>query len=170
MAIGYAAYPFVHEPWEAYAAALVAGVGNGIFWTSQSTLLTGLTPHDRRHAAFAVQRVTRNLGIGLGGLAGGLIATTANPTSFTVLFLIDAVTFLAFIFALYFVPEPVAVDEPSPEPVGYREVFRHGVFVAFVAPERRLRRGRLRAARAASRVRQERGRGDRDRRSGSSSS
>ncbi len=133
MAIGFTAYPFVDEPWEAYAAALTAGIGNGIFWTSQSTLLTGLTPPDRRHSAFAVQRVTRNLGIGLGGLAGGLIATTANPTSFTVLFLVDAVTFLAFIFALWFIQEPVAVHEPSPEPVGYRDVLRHGVFVAFVA-------------------------------------
>ncbi len=133
MAAGFATYPFVHEPWQAYAAALVAGVGNGVFWTSQSTLLTGLTPPERRHSAFAVQRVTRNLGIGIGGLAGGLIATTANPTSFTVLFLIDAVTFLAFVFALYFVAEPVAVHEPAPEKAGYREVLRHGVFVAFVA-------------------------------------
>ena len=66
-------------------------------------------------------------------LAGGLIATTANPTSFTVLFLIDAVTFLAFVFALYFVPEPVALHEPTAENAGYREVLRHGVFVAFVA-------------------------------------
>jgi MFS family permease len=133
MAAGFAAYPFVHEPWQAYAAALVAGVGNGIFWTSQSTLLMGLTPPNRRHSAFAVQRVTRNLGIGLGGLAGGLIATTANPTSFTVIFLVDALTFLAFVFALWFVEEPVPVHEPAPERAGYREVLRHGVFVAFVA-------------------------------------
>ncbi len=132
MAVGFAAYPFVHEPWQAYAAALVAGIGNGVFWTSQSTLLTGLTPPDRRHSAFAVQRVTRNLGIGIGGLAGGLIATTTNPTSFTVLFLIDAVTFLAFVAVLYFVPEPVQLRERSTETAGYRDVMRHGVFVAFV--------------------------------------
>ena len=84
------------------------GSGTAIFWPSQSTLLAGLTPHARRHAAFAVQRVTRNLGIGLGGVAGGLIATTSDPTSFTVLFLVDAVTFLAFVAAIAFVPEPRA--------------------------------------------------------------
>jgi MFS family permease len=133
MAVGYGSYALVHEPWQAYAASLVAGVGNGAFWTSQSTLLAGLTPPERRHSAFAVQRVTRNLGIGLGGLVGGLIATTADPTSFTVLFLVDAATFLAFLVALAFVPEPVALAEPAPETAGYLDVLRHRVFIAFVA-------------------------------------
>ena len=31
MAVGYGAYPLVREPWHAFAAALVAGVGNGFF-------------------------------------------------------------------------------------------------------------------------------------------
>ncbi|MBW3593211.1 MAG: MFS transporter, partial [Actinobacteria bacterium] len=42
MAIGYAAFPLVREPWHAFAASVVAGVGNGGFWPSQSTLLAGL--------------------------------------------------------------------------------------------------------------------------------
>jgi MFS family permease len=51
----------------------VAGVGNAAFWPSQSALLAGLTPQARRHGAYALQRVTRNLGIGLGGVVGGLV-------------------------------------------------------------------------------------------------
>ena len=47
-----------------------------------------------------------NLGIGLGGVVGGLIATTADPHSFTVLYLLDAATFLAFVVVLGFVREP----------------------------------------------------------------
>ncbi len=135
MAVGYGAYPLVREPWHAFAAALVAGVGNGFFWPSQSTLLAILTPRSRRHAAFALQRVSRNLGIGLGGLAGGLIATTSDPTSFTVLFLVDAVTFFGFVGALAFVPEPTlpALAEHAPDAVGYLDVLRHRVFVGFVA-------------------------------------
>lgn len=135
MAVGYAAYSLVTEPWHAFAASLVAGVGTGIFWPSQSTLLAGLTPVARRHAAFAMQRVSRNLGIGLGGLTGGLIATTADPESFTVLFLVDAATFLGFVAALPFVPEPRGTLSPEEleAPGGYREVLRHGVFVSFVA-------------------------------------
>lgn len=58
--------------------------------------------------------MTRNLGIGLGGVAGGLIATTSDPSSFTVLFLVDAATFLAFVVALTFVPEPAVEREERP--------------------------------------------------------
>lgn len=134
MAIGYGAFPLVREPWHAFAASLVAGAGNGGFWPSQSTLLTGLAARSRRHAAFAVQRMTRNLGIGLGGVAGGLIATTSDPSSFTVLFLVDAATFLAFVVALAFVPEPAIEREERPAGPGtYVDVLRHRVFVAFVA-------------------------------------
>ena len=134
MAIGVALYPLVREPWHAFAASLVGGIGNGFFWPSQSTLLAGLTARVRRHAAFALQRVSRNLGIGLGGFAGGLIATTSNPTTFTVLFLVDAATFFAFVGALFFVPEPMRGrdEDVLPDPAGYLDVLRHRVFVGFV--------------------------------------
>jgi MFS family permease len=111
LAIGFGSFPLIHEPWHAFLAAMIAGLGNAGFWPSQSALLAGLTPPARRHGAYALQRVSRNLGIGLGGVVGGLIATTANPTSFTVLFLLDAATFLVFVAALAFVPEPVLPKE-----------------------------------------------------------
>ena len=111
----------------------MAGVGNAGFWPSQSALLAGLTPQHRRHAAFALQRVSRNLGIGLGGVAGGLIATTGNPTSFTVLFLLDAATFLVFVGMLAFVPEPVHADERAAlAPGRYADVIRDHVFRGIV--------------------------------------
>jgi MFS family permease len=132
MAIGYGALPWVREPWHAYALSLVAGAGNGLFWPSQSTLLVGLAPRERRHSAYAVQRMTRNLGIGLGGLAGGLIATTSNPTSFTVLFLADAGTFLVFVAVLGLVQEPRLQLGDAHEPGRYLEVLRHRVFVQIV--------------------------------------
>ena len=91
-AVGFGSYAFVEHPWQGFLASAIAGIGNGGFWPSQSSLVAGLTPVEQRHQAFAMQRVMMNLGIGLGGLAGGLIATTANPTTFQVLFLGDAAT------------------------------------------------------------------------------
>jgi MFS family permease len=133
LAVGYGSYPLITEPWHAFLASAVAGVGNAGFWPSQSALLAGLTPHARRHAAFALQRVTRNLGIGLGGVAGGLIATTANPTSFTVLFVLDAATFLVFVAMLTLVPEPVvAAERDALTPGRYAEVLRDRVFLGVV--------------------------------------
>ena len=62
-----------------FVAAALTGIGNGGFWASQSTLIAGLTAPEERPAAFAMQRVVMNLGIGLGGVTGGLIATTDRP-------------------------------------------------------------------------------------------
>ena len=132
LAIGFGGYALVREPWQAFLFAAVGGIGNGAFWPSQSALITGLAPQARRHAAFALQRVMRNLGVGLGGVAGGLIATTENATSYTVLFTLDALTFLAFIVALAFVPDPGLSRSESEQPGHYREVLRDRVFLGVV--------------------------------------
>ena len=131
-AAGFASFSFVHRPWTAFLAAAIAGVGDGGFWPSQSTLLAGLTPPPRRHAAYALQRVTRNFGIGIGGVLGGLIAITSQPTTFTVLFSIDAVTFLAFAVVLIFVPEPELDVEPDAVRGRYIDVLRDRVFLGVV--------------------------------------
>jgi predicted MFS family arabinose efflux permease len=133
MAVGIGYLPFVHEPWQAFLAMAVVGWGNGSFWPSQSTLLAGLAPPARRHAAYALQRVSRNLGIGLGGLTGGLIATTSNPTTFTFLFAIDAATFLAFVVVLVFVPDPeLPPMEEGERPGRYRDVLRDRLLLGIV--------------------------------------
>jgi predicted MFS family arabinose efflux permease len=75
----------------------LVGVGNSLFWTAQSTLIAGLTSVEQRPGAFGMQRVVMNLGVGLGALVGGLIATTERPGSFTVIFLIDAATFVLYL-------------------------------------------------------------------------
>ena len=134
MALGFGGYPLVHESWHGFLASAIAGIGNGAFWPSQSTLIAGLTPQERRPAAFAMQRVMMNLGIGLGGLVGGLIATTSSPGTFTVLFLVDAATFLAYIGALAFVPEPRReTGHADGRPGSYLDVLRHRVFVGVLA-------------------------------------
>ena len=126
-----ACFPLVQEAWHALALQFAMGAFSGMFWPSQSSLLTGLTPPARRHAAFAQQRVTMNLGVGLGGLVGGAIATTSSPGTFTVLFTIDALTFLAFALVLARVPKPEPVAHEGP-PGSYRAVLRNRSFVSFL--------------------------------------
>jgi MFS family permease len=128
--VGFGLFPLVRSPWQAFVLIAIEGAGSAGFWPSQSTLIARLTPPPRRHAAYAQQRVTMNLGIGLGGLAGGLIASVAHPSSFTLLFLIDAVTFLAYVGVLAFVHDPgVAEEERSETPASYRAVLRDRLFV-----------------------------------------
>jgi MFS family permease len=133
MSVGYGSYPWVHEAWQGFLASAVAGVGNAVFWPSQSSLVAGLAPREKRHAAFAVQRIMMNLGIGLGAMAGGFIATTANPDTFTILFLADAATFLGYVAALVLVPEPPHVEGRGDAALGgYGAVLRHRVFMGVI--------------------------------------
>ena len=132
LAVGYAGYVFVHEPWEAFLVAVVSGIGVGGFWPAQSTLIAGLTPAEQRPAAFAMQRVVMSVGIGLGALTGGLIAATDSPGSFSLLFLLDAATFVVYgAVMLALVPAPVlGGGAHAPGRSGsYREVLRHRAFV-----------------------------------------
>src|SRR3954469_14616353 len=129
-AVGFGLFPLVRSPWHAFLLIAVEGAGSAGFWPSQSTLIARLTPPARRHAAYAQQRVTMNLGIGLGGLTGGLIATVAHPSSFTVLFVLDAATFLAYVGVLALVHDPgIADEEHSSERSSYRAVLRDRLFV-----------------------------------------
>ena len=132
MTCAFALFPLITQPWQAFALNALAGTGSGAFWPSQGTLLSALTPADRRPAAFAQQRVTMNLGIGLGGLVGGLIASTSDPSSFTILFILDAVTFLVFAAILTRVPAPKIEPHAHGSARGYAAVFRDRPFRSFI--------------------------------------
>ena len=142
-AISFALFPLIREAWHAFALLALEGAGTACFWPGQSTLLSKLTPPERTHSAFALQRISMNLGLGIGGVIGGLIATTQDPDSFTTLFLLDAATFLVFIGVLSTIREPAAQAPTgaSADAVGgYRAVLRDrnflwlmGLNVIFVA-------------------------------------
>ena len=130
--VAFTLFPLIREPWHAYALFALDGVGTACFWPGQSTLLARLTPPDHRHSAYALQRVSMNLGIGLGAAIGGLIATTADSASFTRMFLFDAATFLVFATVLLVgVKEPPATEPEEHEaPGSYRAVLRDRNFLA----------------------------------------
>ena len=124
---GFAGLAFADTAAEALAAAAAAGLGNGGLQPSQSALVASLVGRELRHRASAVSRVASNLGIGLGGVLGGVVAAH-GLNGFVVLFLINALTYV--LYALLLV---VGVREDSrPEPMpggGYRVVFRDRPFV-----------------------------------------
>jgi MFS family permease len=134
LAAGYGAFVLVHDPWQGFVAAALAGIGNGLFWPAQSTLLAALSPPGRRHATFAMQRVMMNLGIGVGALVGGLIANAESPGTFVALFLLDAVTFVVYLGVLLAaVPDPHLDREArSGQRGSYAAVLRHRAFVGVV--------------------------------------
>jgi MFS family permease len=126
LAAGYAGLAFAYSPALAFAAAALAGVGNGAINPSQSTLLAVLASPDIRHRVTAVSRVASNAGIGLGSALGGLVAGY-GLTGFVMLFLANAVTYLIYVFVLV----AIVRKDVRPEPVagGYRLVLRDRAFL-----------------------------------------
>jgi MFS family permease len=126
LAAGYAGLGFAHSPAQALTAAALAGMGNGALNPSQSTLLATLAAPQLRHRATAVSRVASNAGIGIGGALGGVVAS-AGLAGYMMLFLMNAATYLIYVFVL----AAVVREGPRPEPLvgGYRLVARDRAFV-----------------------------------------
>jgi MFS family permease len=134
LAAGYGAFAFVSSPWQGFACMAAAGLGNAAFYPAHTTLLVGLVPGAELTAVFGLGRVGHNLGMAAGGVAGGLIAVSSSPGTFTILFGLNAASFLAFAAVAAGLPRvaaaPPAADERRP---GYREVLRDRPFVALIA-------------------------------------
>jgi MFS family permease len=133
LAAGYGGFPFVRNAWQAIGLAVVAGAGNAGFAPGHSSLLAALTSGEQRTTAYALTRVTDNLGFGIGGLVGGLIATTQVPQSYDLLFAVDAGTFVAFMGLLLFVPQPPRASAAARMGGGYRQVARDRAFLWLLA-------------------------------------
>jgi MFS family permease len=126
LAAGYAGLAAAFRPWQAFVAATAAGIGNGALQPSQSALLAALAPPQLRHRVVATSRVATNVGFGLGGGIGGLVAARGLG-GLVALFLGNAATYLLYVVVL---AAAVAKEPPAePMPGGYRRVLRDGRFV-----------------------------------------
>ena len=105
---------------------MAAGVGNGALQPSQSALLAALAPPQLRHRVIAVSRVATNVGFGLGGGLGGLVAAH-GLAGLMALFLGNAASYLLYVAVL----ATAVAAEPRVEPIpgGYRHVLRDEAFV-----------------------------------------
>jgi MFS family permease len=126
LAAGYGGLALARTPWQAFLAAAVAGAGNGGLLPSQSALVASLVPPELRHRASAVSRVASNLGMGLGGALGGLVAAY-GLNGLVALFLANAASYLLYVVILVTaVPEDA---RPTPVAGGYRVLARDRAFL-----------------------------------------
>lgn len=132
LAVGFGLFPLVAEPWHAVVLAALAGAGRGAFWPSYSGLLAAVTPPALRPSAYAVQRVGGNLGLALGSLLAGLLVSVSDPRTFTLVFLLNAATSVAFAAALPLVPA-VRAARGARAPGRYADVVGDRTFVRLIA-------------------------------------
>src|SRR5438067_10645181 len=135
-AVGYAGFAFVDRPWQGFACSIVGGAGLGAAGTANRTLVVRLIRPEQRAAAFALNRVAGNFGIGAGAtVAGFIVAAAQQLSSFQILYVFDAVTSAAFaLIVLAAVPSPRAeIATPADaNGTGFRAVARDRVFLTVI--------------------------------------
>src|SRR3954447_17491213 len=136
-ALGYAGFAFVEHPWQGFACSIVGGAGLGVAGTANRTLVVRLITQEQRAAAFALDRVAGNFGIGAGATVGGFIVAAAQQlSSFQILYLFDAVTYAGFaLIVLTAVPNPRAEIAAATHGngTGFRAVARDRIFLVVFA-------------------------------------
>src|SRR5690242_2525407 len=136
-ALGYAGFAYVDHPWQGFACSIVGGAGLGAAGTANRTLVVRLITPEQRAAAFALNRVAGNFGIGAGAaVAGFIVAAAQQLSSFQILYVFDAVTSAAFaLIVLAAVPSPRAEISTATDGngTGFRAVARDRLFLSVIA-------------------------------------
>ncbi|MGH3353620.1 MAG: MFS transporter [Nocardioides sp.] len=78
--------------------AVLAGVvvGASPLWPGTTTLLAGMVPPHGRERAYGFAFLGLNVGIGVGGLVSAFLVDVNRPETFQVLYLCDALAYLAY--------------------------------------------------------------------------
>lgn len=138
-AAGYVGFAYVERPWQAFACSIAGGAGLGAAELAARTLVIRLVRPEQRAAAFALNRVSGNFGIGLGAaVAGFVVASAQRLGSFQFLYFLDAFTFAGFaLIVLAAVPDPraatAAVTDADGNGTGFRAVARDRLFLGVIA-------------------------------------
>jgi MFS family permease len=88
---------------------LLMGLGVGLYWPATEAVVADLTDLHNRSEAFALNRLSDNVGLGLGVVLGGwLIAATG---AYRAMFVIDSLSFVVFFGVIYkTIPETLKPD------------------------------------------------------------
>ncbi|OKI01916.1 MFS transporter [Streptomyces sp. CB02923] len=139
-ALGTASFALVTGVGGAVLAGSAYGLAYGAMVSVWNTAIARSVTGEARSTAFGLQFVGLNAGVGLGGLLGGIFATTADPARFQLLYVCDGLSFLAAGAVLFLAvgrrtearpPEDVA--EPAAGPRGYAVVLRDRTLLKVLA-------------------------------------
>ncbi|MEU8704382.1 MFS transporter [Streptomyces sp. NPDC048565] len=135
-AVGACALGVANGVTSAVLSAAVLGAGTAVMQPALATMLVWCSSAGTRTRAFAMQFFLQNLGLGIGGLVGGQLVDVGRPSSFTLLFLIEAAMFvvLGVVAATVRLPRapslaaPVPADGTAPK-AGLRVLLSHRAMV-----------------------------------------
>ena len=107
----------------------LTGIAFGISWPASQSLIAGVVPRESRQRYFGVNFALLNLGIGVGGIAGGLLVDVDRTSTFQAIYLGDALSYLPALGLLlgplrHVAGRPVHDPETAEAAVGYLAVLR----------------------------------------------
>jgi len=140
-AAGVATIGFAHNEWQAFGAATLIGAGGGVIWAGLQTILASVTAEHERQKTFGLNFTLLNLGIGVGSVIAGAIVDVTRPSTFQLVYLLDATAYLIPFVNLIFMrnvgqrlkERPAVGSGPAVRKPGYREVFAHRGFRRLLA-------------------------------------
>ena len=136
-ALGYAGFAYVDVPWQAFACSILSGAGIGMATAGNRVLIITLVTREQRAASVALARVAGNFGLGFGAtVAGFIVASAQQLSSFQMLYVFDAVTFAVFaliVVAAVPIPRAVTVAPTDATGTGFRAVARDRLFLTVIA-------------------------------------
>ena len=94
-------YGFITTPTLAVLIGTLGAIGSSGLWAPSSALIVQEVPEEHRQAAFGLNFMLLNLGLGLGGLVGSLIVDVDRPETFQTLYTVDAVSYFIFFLFIY---------------------------------------------------------------------
>ena len=121
----------------ALLVAMLMGVANGMWFPSQSALLTLAVPTEMRPTMSAFQRTAINVGAALGGAIGGFLADVNRLGSFQLLFVINVATYLVFLACLPAMPTGKVERTKAQRSTdgGFRQVLGDRFYVKLLASD-----------------------------------
>ena len=103
-ALGVAALTLVQNARHALAVATFQTLGTVGLYPAPTAMLTRLVPEDRREKVYGFQFMLMNAGLGVGGVVSGLLVRISDPASFQRIYLVDALSYVAYIVVVLSLP------------------------------------------------------------------
>ena len=129
-AFGVASLALVESPLHAFVVASFITLGTVGLYPASTAMLTRLVPEAAREKVYGFQFMLLNAGLGVGGVISAMLIHVDEPGSFERLYLLDALSYVAYIVVLLSLPRGTgalsrsdAVEEVGPQP-GWGVVLR----------------------------------------------
>ncbi len=132
--IGFLGYLVVNNALTLILFALLAGIGQRMFWAAFFTLIADIATPDDRDRWFGLAGASQNAGTGLGGLIAGLLVASGGVMGYRVIVVANAISFfLAAGLILFYLRESPRQPANMAEMPGYRTLLRDRPFLVLVA-------------------------------------